>query len=198
MQTLCEPCGGWRFSISCRSLTAGPTFRRHIGRAIRPAQTYKPDAARQNQRKLRSSVCTQSTRVYTMEVHSRENNCHTRVSKHNVAERRVTICCDSSDCMQKVQTCCYQALPLDDSKAAHTTVVSIQTVLLEMSLTPAADSLHLAAIFRLPANAWRVLCMDSSPTLFIELSPGPVGHLIMAQSSPVFAGRTDAAQIFRR
>ncbi len=85
-----------------------------------------------------------------------------------------------------------------DPKALHTAAVAIQTVLLIMFTTPAADSLHLAAIFCLPASAVLLLCTYCDPSLFIKVPPGSVCSLIVTQVSPMLAGRADTAQVLGR
>lgn len=94
--------------------------------------------------------------------------------------------------------CSNKALSFDDLETGHTTAVTIQAVLLIVLMIPAAYSLHFAAVLSLPADTGRVLFLDSGPTLFIELFPGQVGSLIVAQLSPVLAGRTDTAKVFGR
>lgn len=94
--------------------------------------------------------------------------------------------------------CSNKALSFDDLKTRHTTAVTIQAVLLIVLMSPAAYSLHFAAILSLPADTGRVLFLDGGPTLFIELSPGQVGSLIVAQLSPVLAGGTNTAEVFGR
>ena len=98
---------------------------------------------------------------------------------------------------ETLHTCSNQALPLDDPKATHAAAVPIQAVLLVVPLTPATDSFHFAAILRLPAYTCCTLCLHREPPLFIEMFPGLVGCLIVAQLLPILAGRADATEIFR-
>ena len=76
--------------------------------------------------------------------------------------------------------CSNKALSFDDLEARHNTAVAIQAVLLIALMIPAADSLHLAAVLRLPADMGCVLQTYSSPPLFVKLFPGQVRRLIMA------------------
>ncbi len=85
-----------------------------------------------------------------------------------------------------------------DPKALHTAAVAIQTVLLIMFATPAADPLHLAAIFCLPASAVLFLCTYCDPSLFKKAPPGSVCSLIVTQVSPMLAGHADTAQVLGR
>ena len=89
-------------------------------------------------------------------------------------------------------------MPPHDPKALHTAAVAIQTVLLIMFTTPAADPLHLAAIFCLPASAVLFLCTQCDPSLFIKVPPGSICSLIVTQVSPMLAGRADTAQVLGR
>lgn len=76
--------------------------------------------------------------------------------------------------------CSDKALSFDDLKARHTTAVTIQAVLLIALVSPAADSLHLAAVLCLPADMGCVLRTYSGPSLFVKMFPGHIRSLVVA------------------